>query len=84
MFCDSRSEEEPSSLRCSVCGHRAELFELPGKPERYCLDCSADVATSIMLTTEIDAATLAGQDAEALVAEFAHLSNRLLARAQSA
>jgi len=38
----------------------------------------------MLLTTEIDAATLAGQPAGALNAEFAELSNRLLARAQSA
>ena len=76
--------EEPSSLQCCVCGHRAELFDLPGKTGKYCLECSADVATSILLTTEIDAATLAGQDAANLVAEFSQLSTRLLERAQSA
>jgi hypothetical protein len=48
------------------------------------LECSADVATSILLTTEIDAATMAGQQTAGLVAEFAQLSNRLLERAQSA
>ena len=84
MFCDAGSDGEPSSLRCSVCGRCAELFDLPGRTERYCLGCSADVATSMLLTTEIDAATLAGQPAGALNAEFAELSNRLLARAQSA
>jgi hypothetical protein len=84
MFCDARSDEEPSSSRCSICGHRAELFDLPGRAYKYCLGCSADVATSILLTTEIDAATMTGQQAEALVAEFAELSNRMLARAQSA
>jgi hypothetical protein len=76
--------EEPSSLQCCVCGHRAELFDLPGRTGKYCLECSADVATSILLTTEIDAATLAGQDASALVAEFSQLSTSLLERAQSA
>jgi hypothetical protein len=38
----------------------------------------------MLLTTEIDAATLAGQDASDLVAEFSQLSTRLLERAQSA
>lgn len=87
----SRSEEplstrgthqEQSSTRCSVCGHDAELFELPGRTGKYCLECSADVATSILLTNEIDAATLAGRDAHPLIAEFAQLSARFLARAQ--
>jgi hypothetical protein len=53
------------------------------KTGKYCLECSADVATSILLTTEIDAATLAGQDAANLLAEFSQLSTRLLERAQS-
>jgi len=48
------------------------------------LACSADLATSILLVTEIDTATLAGQETEALQAEFAELSERLLQRAQSA
>jgi hypothetical protein len=37
-----------------------------------------------LLTTEIDAATIAGQETNALVAEFEQLSHRLLERAQSA
>jgi hypothetical protein len=41
------------------------------------------VATAILLANEIDAATLEGRDADALVSEFAELSNRLLGRAQS-
>jgi hypothetical protein len=61
-----------------------ELFELPGKSEKYCLECSADIATSILLTTEIDAATMAGRETKPLVAEFVQLSHRLLERAQSA
>jgi hypothetical protein len=61
-----------------------ELFELPGKSEKYCLECSADIATSILLTTEIDAATMAGRETEPLVAELVQLSHRLLERAQSA
>jgi hypothetical protein len=71
-------------LPCSACGCRAELFELPGRIEKYCLECSADVATSILLTTEIDAAVIAGRSTNDLVTEFNELSTRLLARAQSA
>ena len=84
MSCGPKGSEEPSILRCSVCGRRKELFELPGSSEKYCLQCSADVASSILLTTEIDAATMSGQETEGLVAEFAQLSRRLLERAQSA
>jgi hypothetical protein len=69
---------------CSVCGRVTELFELPGRAEKFCLACSADVATAVVLRTEIDSATWAGQDADALVEEFAELSRHLLTRAQSA
>ena len=84
MLCGPKGSEEQSVSHCSVCGRRAELFDLPGRPEKYCLECSADVATSLLLTTEIDAATLSGRDAEPLIAEFAQLSARLLERSQSA
>lgn len=42
------------------------------------------MATSILLLTEIDAAALAGQEADGLVAEFERLSTRMLERSQSA
>jgi hypothetical protein len=84
MLCGPKGSEEPSCLACGVCGRRTELFELPRRSEKYCLECSADVATAIVLTTEIDAATLAGRETEELVAEFAELSRRMLERSQSA
>jgi hypothetical protein len=77
-----KDSTEPSLLQCDVCGRRTELFELPGRREKYCLECSADVATSILLATEIDAATMLGQETAGLVAEFVQSKRRLLARAQ--
>jgi hypothetical protein len=73
---------EASLLRCEVCGRREELFELPGRREKYCLECSAEVATSVLLTTEIDAATLSGQETAGLVAESLQSRRRLLEREQ--
>jgi hypothetical protein len=70
--------------QCSVCGLVTKLVELPGKTEKFCLECSADVATAILLATEIDAATMAGQSADAIVCEFAEVSRRILDRSQSA
>jgi hypothetical protein len=84
MSCGPKGSEEVSVLQCSVCGRRTKLVQLPGRSEKYCWECSADVATSILLATEIDAATMSGQETEALVAEFVQLSKRLLNRAQSA
>jgi hypothetical protein len=77
------SEDEPYP-QCSVCGHRADLVELPGMTEKYCLECSADVATTILLKTEINAAWLSGLHYEGLAAELAQLGKRMLERAQSA
>jgi hypothetical protein len=68
---------------CSVCGRVTELLELPGRRAKFCLSCSADLATVILLGTEIDAATMAGRDTDALVYEFNEVSTRMLGRAQS-
>jgi hypothetical protein len=42
------------------------------------------VATAILLSTEIDAATLSGRHTNELVSEFTQISCRMLERAQSA
>jgi len=78
------TECDLSSGHCGVCGHRGELFELPERPGKYCLECSADVATATLLATEIDAATFAGRNTNELISEFAQISSRMLYRAQSA
>jgi len=84
MVTGPKGSEQDLSGQCSVCGHRGELFDLPGRFEKYCLGCSADVAAVILLTTEIDAATLAGANTNELMSEFTLISNRMLGRAQSA
>jgi hypothetical protein len=76
--------DQDSIGRCSVCGCFADLVELPGRMDKFCLECSGDVATAILLATEIDAATLKGGNTEVLVSEFAQVSSRMLERAQSA
>jgi hypothetical protein len=83
MFCGPKGSSAEEAVRqCGVCGKRTELCELPGRRETYCLECSADVATSILLATEIDAAAAAGEDPGRLQAEFVELGRRLLWRAQ--
>ena len=83
LFGPKGSNSALSALQCASCGRQTELVELPGHKEKYCLECSADVATSILLATEIDAANLSGEDTSHLVAEFLQLGRRMLARAQS-
>jgi hypothetical protein len=84
MITGPKGCEEDLSSQCSLCGRSEELFELPGRSERYCLGCSADIATASLLSTEIDAATLAGQNASFLISEYEQLGERLLGRSQSA
>ena len=84
MLIGPKGTEQASIARCCVCGRIEELFELPGRTERCCLECSADLAAAILLTTEIDAATLAGRSTKALMSEFGEISNRMLERSQSA
>jgi hypothetical protein len=84
MMMGPKGCEEDLSSQCSVCGRIEELFELPGRAEKCCLGCSADIATATLLATEIDAATLAGQNATLLISEYEQLGVRLLSRSQSA
>ncbi len=62
MLYGPKGSEKDSQLQCSVCGRDTELTELPGRSELYCWECSADMATSILLVGEIDAATMAGRE----------------------
>ena len=69
---------------CGLCGRIRDLFELPGRPEKFCLECSADLASVIQLSTEIGAATRAGGSIDALESELSEMSRRMLERSQSA
>jgi hypothetical protein len=70
--------------QCGVCGRVRDLFELPGRPEKFCLECSADLATAVQLGAEISAAAQAGLRTEELESEFTELSRRMLERSQFA
>jgi hypothetical protein len=82
MTQEDTSAQEAIVAKCRLCGQREELFELPEEPGEYCLACSADVATAILLTAEIDAATLAGRASNALIVEFSELTASMLRRCQ--
>jgi len=81
---DNLESAEGSVGHCSVCGRETELMRLPGKVGISCLECCSDLAAADLLITEIDAATFAGRNADALIFEFEELSSRMLHRAQSA
>jgi hypothetical protein len=75
--------ERNAAKRCGVCGRVTDLFELPGRIEKFCLECSADFAAVILLSTEIAAATRAGRSANTLEPEVSEMSRRMLERSQS-
>jgi hypothetical protein len=52
--------------------------------EKFCLACSADLATAVRLSTEISVATRVGTSVDALESEFSEISRRMLERSQSA
>jgi hypothetical protein len=60
--------------QCGLCGRIRDLFELPGRPEKLCLECSADLATVIQLSIEIGAATRAGRSTDTLESELSETS----------
>jgi hypothetical protein len=70
--------------QCSVCGRVRDLVELPGRPEKFCMECSADLAIAVQLAEEIAAATRQGCNTDEWEAEFSEVSHRMLERSQSA
>jgi len=84
MLGGPKGTEGGSTRQCGVGGQQTELVALAGSTETYCLPCSADVATAILLMTEINAAKTAGQESESMQGELNQVSKRLLGRAQSA
>jgi len=83
MLSGPKGTEQDLVGQCSVCGRIEALFGLLGRTEKCCLACSADLATVILLSNEIDAATLAGRGTNALVSECSEISSRMLERSQS-
>ena len=84
MLSGPEGTEEELVAKCSICGRMEASFDLPGTTEKFCLGCSADFATIIVLTTEIDSATLAGVSTDDLRSELCDISRRMLDRTQSA
>ena len=75
--------ERNAAKLCGLCGRIRDLFELSGRPEKFCLECSADFATIALLSTEIGAATRAGISTDTLESELSAVSRRMLERSQS-
>jgi hypothetical protein len=76
--------ERNVAKQCGLCGRVRDLFELPGMPEKFCWESSADFAAVAQLSTEIGAATRAGISTDRLESELSETSRRILERTQSA
>jgi hypothetical protein len=64
-------------------GQEHASFEFPGTTAKFCSGCSADFATIIVLTAEIDPAALDGVCVDELRSELFDISRRMLERSQS-
>jgi hypothetical protein len=84
MLSGPKGTEQSSVAPCSICGRTEASFDLPGPTEKFCWGCSADLATILVLTAEIDAAKLAGAGTDELLLELSDISSRMLQRSQSA
>jgi hypothetical protein len=79
-----KDAEEDLVAPCSICGRIEASFHLPGTTGKFCWGCSADLATILVLTDEIDSAKLAGICTDELLSELSDISSRMLQRSQSA
>jgi hypothetical protein len=84
MLSGRKSAEQSLLAPCSICGRIEPSFDLPGTTEKFCWGCSADLATILVLTDEIDSATLKGTRTDELLSELSDISCRMLQRSQSA
>jgi hypothetical protein len=84
MLSGPKGTEQSSVAPCSVCGRIEASFDLPGPTEKFCWGCSADLATILALTAEINAAKLAGAGTDELLSELSDISSRMLQRSQLA
>jgi hypothetical protein len=84
MLSGPKGTEQSSVAPCSICGGIEASFDLPGTKQRFCWGCSADLATILVLTDEINAAKGAGAGTDELLSEVSDISSRMLQRSQLA
>lgn len=65
---------------CDSCDCVAEVFALPGREDRNCSQCDADLATLILLYGEMNDAERDGTDIAELEAEITPVMLRYLER----
>ena len=84
MLSGPKGTEQSLVAPCSVCGRVEASFDLPGTTEKFCWGCSADLATILVLTAEIDSAKLKGTGTDELLSELSDIGSRMWERSQLA
>jgi hypothetical protein len=68
---------------CDTCDRVSEVFQLPGRKDSNCVECSDDIAMLISLHALIKNATSQGESAAELETEAAPIIRRLTMRCQA-
>ena len=65
---------------CDTCDRAGEVFELPGRRDKNCGACTADIAMLLSINVLMQQANGEGESTAALETEAKPIVNRLLAR----
>lgn len=65
---------------CDSCDRVAELFELPGREDKNCSECDADISTMVLLYEALKDAKRLGVDSPELENEVIEILLRYLQR----
>jgi hypothetical protein len=69
---------------CDTCDRVTEVFQLPGRKDSNCGECSDDIAMLVSLHAQIKNACRQGESAAELETEAKPILHRLLTRCKSA
>lgn len=65
---------------CDSCDRDAELFQLPGREDKNCVDCDSDISTMVLLYEALNDAERQGVNAVELEEEVIEILLRYLTR----
>lgn len=65
---------------CDSCDRVAEVFELPGREDKNCSECDADISTMVLLYEALKDAKRLGTDSTELESEVIEILLRYLQR----
>jgi len=68
---------------CDTCGCRSELFRLPDRKDRNCVECNTDTSILVLLYRKLEIAERIGGHSADLEAEIVPILHRFLERSGS-